>query len=286
MIIPKKWGYEDVAINENYCMKRMVIKEQFRCSIHMHITKDEVLMVGSEGLLWYESGTSPHTMNGIFLQENDRVRVTPGTWHRFTALRDTSLYESSTHHEDDDVRRDEESGIISEETYRALLISFFKYSNKKRLISMSDAQEISAGLHSCGRTIGMCNGCFDLFHIGHAELLLQAKQRCNILFVAINSDNSIKKLKGDSRPFVDELGRIGVLLSNKNVDYVILNEKTTCIDVVKAIRPDIYVTTSEYQDKGPEAREVISQGGRVDFIDMIPEYNTTKIADKISSVSK
>jgi rfaE bifunctional protein nucleotidyltransferase chain/domain len=282
MIIPKNWGFEDVAVNTGaYCGKRMLVKEQRRSSIHKHEKKDETLMVGGEGLVWFEMGPEPAKMSGFWMQENDRARVEPGTWHRFTAMRDALLYEFSTHHEDSDVVREVPSGEVPDEEFKVLLGAFVKFSSRARVLEIPEAEAVATALRAAGKVVGFCNGCFDLMHLGHAELLLQAKLRCDVLFVAVNTDESVQKLKGASRPYVDEVGRMGMVASNRYVDYVVRNEKMTCVDAVKAVRPHVYVKTSEHGAEGPEAKEVVAMGGTIDVVDVLPGYKTTRIATKV-----
>lgn len=282
MICPKAWGYEDEIINIQYCGKRMYLKEQHRCSIHHHEKKDEVLMVMG-GLVWFEIGPSPENMTGIWMQENERIHVVPGVWHRFTGVRDSMIFEVSTHHEDSDSIRHVAGGKVGDDEFRTLLQSFFMYENQDRIITPDRAGIIAAALRGDERKIGMVNGCFDLMHLGHVELLREARSRCEILFVAVNADSSVASLKGKNRPFVDEIGRMGMVESCRFVDYVVEAHEKTCADVVNAIKPDVYVTTVEYGAEGPEAKEVRKYGGTVEVVDMLKGYNTSAIAAAVKS---
>jgi rfaE bifunctional protein nucleotidyltransferase chain/domain len=284
MIIPKVWGFEDEVVNAEYCGKRMMVWEQYRSSIHKHDKKDETLMVHT-GLLWFETGSDPASMTGTWLRDNERIRLLPGTWHRFSALRDTLIMEFSTHHDDADSIRDEKSGKIDAKEFRALLADFYRHENQENILTVEQAGVIAGNFRAAGRKLGMVNGCFDLMHLGHVELLRQAKARCEILFAAVNSDNSVRSLKGKGRPFVDEIGRWAMVEANKFVDYVVQAQNSTCLDVVDAVHPDIYVTTTEHGMKGPEAVEVIKYGGAVEVIEMIKGYNTTNIAAKVTGTN-
>lgn len=285
MIHPKSWGFEDWIVNESYCGKRMVVYEQHRCSVHKHEIKDEVLMV-TEGLLWFEYGSDPDNMTGVYLRENERLRVMPGMWHRFSAIRDTVIMEFSTHHEDSDSYRHITGGRIAEDEFRSMMFEFVKHENREIVLTVGAAEPIATQIRESGRTIGMCNGCFDLMHLGHVELLHQAKQRCEVLFVAVNNDASVQALKGENRPYVNEIGRVGLVASNRFVDYVVLAEQKTCLDIVQAIKPDVYVTTTEYGRTGPEAKEVEKLGGKIEVVDMIGGFNTTAIAKRVQGSKK
>jgi rfaE bifunctional protein nucleotidyltransferase chain/domain len=283
MITPKIWGYEEEIVNVEYCGKRMFVKDGFRCSIHNHKAKDEVLYVAS-GLLWFESGPSQSALSGVWMSEQDRVRVKPGTWHRFSAVSgDAVIFEFSTHHEDSDSIRDLPGGKTPDDEYHGLIASYVRSASDGGVVSLDEARAISDDVRARGGVVGMCNGCFDLMHMGHAELLKQAKERCSTLFVAVNSDNSVRSLKGPKRPFVGEEARSWLVALNKFVDYVVISDETTCLRVVDAVRPQIYITTTEYGDKGPESREVIRIGGKVEVVGILPGYNTTKVAETIVS---
>jgi len=283
MFVPKLWGYEDIAVNtERYCGKRMLIHEQYHCSIHHHNVKDEVLMVGPEGLLYFETGSDPAKMTGFFMGENDRIRITPGLWHRFTALRDTIIYEFSTHDDPEDSIRDEKSGKLSDSDYRILIQKYVKtQASQSQWKEIGEAKQIADVLHQENRVVGMCNGCFDLLHLGHISMLAQAKDQCEVLFVGVNDDDAIRQLKGPTRPFVNAIGRMGLLAACKYVDHVVRVPSTNCIDLVDAIKPDVYIQTTEYGETGPEAKEVIKQGGKVSVVDMLEGFNTTKLSTAI-----
>lgn len=284
MITPKAWGWEDEIVNVEYCGKRIFVKEQYRSSIHKHTEKDEVLMVAS-GLFWFEAGQDPNKMHGQWMQDNERIRIRPGEWHRFTAMRNSMIFEMSTHHEDADTTRYLAGGKVSDDEYRALLAAFFKYESQDRVITPDRAGIIASTLRSEGRKIGMVNGCFDLMHLGHIELLREARFRCEVLFVAVNSDVSVETLKGKNRPYIDEAGRMGMVEACRYVDYVVEAQGKTCVDIAIAIKPDVYVTTIEYGTAGPEAKEVAKNGGKIELVDLIKGYNTTAIAKSIKAKS-
>jgi rfaE bifunctional protein nucleotidyltransferase chain/domain len=282
MLTPKVWGYEDEIVNAEYCGKRMFIRPQYRCSVHHHKVKDEVLMVGNpDGVLWFEIGPSPDEMNGIFMQHNERIRVYPDQWHRFTALRETHIFEFSTHDEPGDSYRSTKSGKVEAGEFGALLSRFFAEESGDAVVGVDAAKVIADCLHEDGRIIGMCNGCFDLMHLGHVSLLESARQHCDVLFVVVNTDDSVVSLKGEERPFVGESGRAGMVASNRFVDYVILSDDTNHVKIVDAILPDVYVTTTECKDKSPEARRVKALGGSVEVSEMAPGYNTTAISREV-----
>lgn len=279
MLIPKTWGHEDIVVNDaaaNYCGKVLFVKQQHQCSIHKHDVKDETFLL-RQGAIWLETGPDPNKLLGHWIQENERIRITPGIWHRFTALRDSEIVEFSTFHKDEDSIRHCQGGMLSDVAFRSLAQSFISHNSRDTIVESEVAGAIAFRLKAAGRTIGFCNGVFDLLHPGHLELLRQAKNRCEFLFVATNSDEAVGRLKGSDRPVMKEFARLSMLASNKFVDYVVLVDSTTCIEAIEAIKPDVYITTSEYGDTGPEARETMKLGGIVEVIDKLPGFSTTSI---------
>lgn len=260
--------------------KRLVINEGHKSSLMRYASTDELLYV-EDGLVKLEAGPGTDKLVTSWLQDGDRVVVESGTWHRFTGLRATVIFEfvqgavgAETH---------SEGGRLDEAEFRGLLSEFVSLQSKSPVIDLDTAKVLAGRLKELQRVIGMVNGCFDLLHPGHVELFRQARSRCDVLFVAVNTDNSVKALKGNDRPFVPEEGRLMMVGSTRFVDYVVPIEESTCMALVDAINPDVYVTTTEHMGDGPEAREVKMKGGRVDIVKMLPGYHTTDIARKIRS---
>ena len=129
------------------------------------------------------------------------------------------------------------------------------------------------------------NGCFDILHIGHIRSLQKAKTLGDILVVGINSDSSIKKLKGEKRPLNNENDRAEILAALTCVDMVSIFNELTAEKFLEALKPNIYVKGSEYDlDNLPEAKIVQKYGGKTLTIPMIPESSTTKLIDKIKKI--
>lgn len=284
MITIKSWGYEDKVCDNG---RLLVMNEYGRTSSHRH-SIDECILVDS-GLVYVEVAESAELLDSegyhktsAYLQDNARMTIRAGLFHRLTSLRDSLVWDFSAR-EDRDVERIKAGGRISEESYRSLLSLYIKQQNQDRIITSSNAATIAACLRSYGHSIGFCNGCFDLIHLGHIELLRQAKMRCDFLFVGVNNDTSVRAMKGENRPYIDEIGRMGMVESIRFVDYVVEIVTPNCVDVVKQIKPDIYTTTSEYGTSGLESQAVIAQGGRIEIIDMIKGFNTTKTAMNITA---
>ena len=129
------------------------------------------------------------------------------------------------------------------------------------------------------------NGCFDILHIGHIRSLQKAKSLGNILIVGLNSDSSVKKLKGKDRPINNEKNRAEILAALSCVDFVSLFNEDTAEKFLEIVKPDIYVKGGEYNlDILPEAQVVKKYGGEIVLIPMIPNSSTTSLLDKIENL--
>ena len=133
------------------------------------------------------------------------------------------------------------------------------------------------------KTIVFTNGCFDLLHKGHTDLLFRASQYGDILIVGINSDKSVKKIKGEERPVEDQNARKKKLLDLKYVDDVCIFEELTPLKMIRSIRPDVLVKGADYNvDEIIGAKFVSSRGGKVKTIPLTPGFSTTKSIEKMA----
>ncbi len=134
-----------------------------------------------------------------------------------------------------------------------------------------------------GKTIAFTNGCFDILHRGHIYSLSQAAKEADILIVGINSDKSVKKLKGNNRPVVDEYSRAIILASLVFVEAIIIFEEETPLELIKSIKPDVLVKGGDYKiEEIAGAKEVIASGGRVVLNPILEGYSTSAILKKLS----
>lgn len=134
-----------------------------------------------------------------------------------------------------------------------------------------------------GKKIVFTNGVFDLLHKGHVFSLSQAAKHGDILIVGLNSDNSVKRLKGDSRPINDQDARALLLVSLLMVDAVIIFEEDTPLQLIISILPDVLVKGGDYTlDEIAGAKEVIANGGKVVINPILDGYSTTAIIKAIS----
>ena len=150
------------------------------------------------------------------------------------------------------------------------------------LINRNELNDLLAKLRSEGKTIVTTNGCFDILHVGHVRYLEKTKTYADVLIVALNSDKSVKSIKGDSRPINKEEDRAEVLSALRCVDYVVLFDEDSPIDLLLQIKPDVYTKGADYTvETLPEAKPIMENGGRVEFISFVEGKSTTSIINKM-----
>src|SRR6056297_926342 len=126
------------------------------------------------------------------------------------------------------------------------------------------------------------NGCFDILHVGHVRYLNKAKQLGDILVIGLNSDSSVKIIKGEKRPIIPEKERAEMLLALKAVDYVVIFEEETPYSLIKEINPDILVKGGDWDIKDIVGGKIVKKnGGMVKNINYVNGKSTTNIIDKI-----
>lgn len=133
-----------------------------------------------------------------------------------------------------------------------------------------------------GKTFAFTNGCFDILHEGHLYSLGQAAKQADHLVVGVNSDASVKKLKGESRPINNQQSRARVLASLLMTDAIIIFEEDTPLELIKTIRPDVLVKGGDYKvEEIAGAKEVIANGGRVVINPLLEGFSTTATISKM-----
>lgn len=135
-----------------------------------------------------------------------------------------------------------------------------------------------------GKKIVFTNGCFDILHLGHITYLEQAKKQGDILIVGVNSDKSVKKLKGNERPINAEKDRALLLSALKSVDYTIIFEEDTPEDLISYLKPSIHVKGGDYKKEDlPETKIVEAYGGEVIILNFVEGKSTTNIINKMKN---
>jgi len=150
------------------------------------------------------------------------------------------------------------------------------------VLDRSELSDWAAGIHAEGRRLVFTNGCFDLIHRGHVEYLAEAAEMGDILMVAVNSDASVRDLKGPSRPIVSEDDRLAVLAALRSVGALTIFDEPTPLAVIEIVRPDVLVKGAEYaEDQIVGADIVRNGGGSVERVEMRKGRSTTALIDAI-----
>jgi len=148
--------------------------------------------------------------------------------------------------------------------------------------SVDDLSAMSAQARKAGRVVVFTNGCFDLVHRGHIHLLRQAKALGDILIVGLNSDISVKTIKGPDRPIMPEADRIELIAALEMVDYVVVYSEPDPYHIIAAIKPNVLVKGGDWSADEIVGADVVEQnGGRVAVVPYLPEFSTTQIIERI-----
>ena len=152
------------------------------------------------------------------------------------------------------------------------------------LLDVEAASRWREGLRSEGKRVVFTNGCFDVLHAGHVNYLAWARAQGDALIIGLNSDESVRKLKGERRPLVPFEDRARVLRALRSVDVVVEFAERTPEVLLDRIRPDIHVKSSQYrEDELPERTVVLQHGGEVRLAPHLPGHSTTDIIAQIIS---
>jgi D-beta-D-heptose 7-phosphate kinase/D-beta-D-heptose 1-phosphate adenosyltransferase len=153
-----------------------------------------------------------------------------------------------------------------------------------KIVSKNQALDMIAEWRRNGKRVVFTNGCFDILHIGHIKLLHAAADEGDKLIVGLNSDLSVKKLKGESRPIVPEAERAALLSSIKGVDLVVFFHEETPIELIRSFKPDIIVKGGDYTPEKVVGHDIVEQeGGKVVIVPLIDGVSTTKVIESLKS---
>lgn len=152
----------------------------------------------------------------------------------------------------------------------------------KRLLTVEEAVEVAQALQAEGKLVGFTNGCFDILHPGHLQSFERSRELCDALFVGLNSDASIKRLKGPERPINNQDTRVAMLTALRSVDYVVVFDDDTALPLIEQLRPDVIAKEGYPLEKWPEGQAVVAYGGRAVELPRLEGFSTTSIIDKLS----
>lgn len=153
------------------------------------------------------------------------------------------------------------------------------------LTSIESIKEIRKELKQKNKIVVFTNGCFDVLHAGHVDYLAKAKECGDILIVGLNSDSSVRKVKGKKRPIVSELERAFILKNLKSVDFVVLFNELTPIGLIEELLPDVLVKGADWAIENIVGRDIVEEnGGTVRSIEFITQQSTTNIIEKVLAI--
>jgi rfaE bifunctional protein nucleotidyltransferase chain/domain len=151
-----------------------------------------------------------------------------------------------------------------------------------RVVERGELAQVVAGWRAAGESVTLANGCFDLLHVGHVRYLRGAKALGGKLVVAINSDQSVRRLKGSGRPAMPELERAEIISALESVDAVVIFDEPDVRALIHEIKPNIQVKGTDYtRENVPERDDVVACGGRVEIVGDPKDHSTTELLGRI-----
>lgn len=152
---------------------------------------------------------------------------------------------------------------------------------RENILTAEAAAELAERLRREGKVVGFTNGCFDLLHLGHLHSFMKAREACDVLFVGLNTDASIKRLKGEDRPVNNEELRSLLLASLEFIDYVVPFDEDTALPLIERLRPDVIAKEGYPLERWPEGRYVVSYGGRALELPRLEGFSSTDIINRM-----
>jgi rfaE bifunctional protein nucleotidyltransferase chain/domain len=152
----------------------------------------------------------------------------------------------------------------------------------RKVVSRDELLHHARDARQRGQTIAMANGCFDLLHVGHVRYLEGSAQEADLLVVAVNDDESVRKLKGEGRPILAAEHRAELVAALRAVDYVVIFPEPTVGPLLEALRPDVHCKGTDYTiDTVPERDIVSAYGGRTAIVGDPKDHSTTDLLGRI-----
>lgn len=153
-----------------------------------------------------------------------------------------------------------------------------------KVVSRSEIPCIVEVLRKEGKTVVTTNGCFDILHVGHVRYLQKTKTFADYSIVMLNSDKSVRSIKGPTRPINNEADRAEILCALSCVDFVVLFDEDSPANLISEIKPDVHTKGADYTiETLPEAKVIMENGGRVEFISFVAGKSTTSIIEKVKN---
>lgn len=153
---------------------------------------------------------------------------------------------------------------------------------RSKIVGLTKLKSELARLKKSGKVIAFTNGCFDILHYGHVSYLEKAKRKDRVLILGLNSDDSVRRLKGPSRPVNPQKARAGVVAALESVDFVTIFAEDTPLKLIESIKPDVLIKGADWKGKPVIGSELVkANGGKVEFIKFIDNFSTTKIIESV-----
>lgn len=151
-----------------------------------------------------------------------------------------------------------------------------------KIVSREALKALAQDLQKSGRSVVFANGCFDVLHVGHVRYLEAAREQGDALVVAVNSDSSVRNLKGPGRPVLDELARARLVAALRAVDYVVVFSEPSVAALLEEIRPNVHAKGTDYTvDTVPERATANSLGIRIAIVGDPKEHSTRALLDEL-----
>ncbi len=158
---------------------------------------------------------------------------------------------------------------------------------KNKIVTLAALKERIKEFHAKGKKVIATSGCFDIVHAGHITYLEEAGGKGDVLVVLLNSDSSVRGIKGAGRPIVPQQERASVIAGLECVDYVCIFDECTPCNAIAELKPDIFIKGGDYKGKQIPEMDVLSEyGGKVEYVSMVQGCSSTNIIDKIIGTGK
>ena len=154
-----------------------------------------------------------------------------------------------------------------------------------KILERNELREKMEELRNNGKKIAFTNGCFDILHVGHVRYLREARKTADVLVLALNSDSSVRSIKGEKRPLMNEKERAEILAALEFVDFVTIFPELTPLELINYLKPDVLIKGGDWPEEKVVGREEVKQwGGRVAIIPEVEGKSTTNIVEKIKKL--
>ncbi len=154
-----------------------------------------------------------------------------------------------------------------------------------KILDRESLREKMEDLRKTGKKIAFTNGCFDILHVGHVRYLREAKKTGDVLVLALNSDSSVRSIKGEKRPLVPETERAEVLAALEFIDFITIFDELTPLELIKCLKPDVLIKGGDWPEEKVVGRDEVKQwGGKVVIIPEVMGKSTTNVVEKIINI--